>query len=83
MKYSLRAVKGVELSRIHFNADTDREARGMCRDVYERRAPVTDVWVYGKVVVVDEAGIIIHTFARCDYCNEFVCDDDCGSHDSN
>lgn len=82
MKYSLRAVKGEELSRIHFNADTDREARGMCLAVYERRSPGTDVWLDGKVVVVDEAGIIIHTFSRCDYCNQFVCDSDCGSHES-
>jgi hypothetical protein len=39
MKYSLRAVKGEELSRIHFNADTTEKPRGMCRDVYERRSP--------------------------------------------
>ena len=79
MRYSLRAVKGAELSRIHFDADSDRAARIMCRTVYDNLAPATELWLLGKVVVVAEDGTILHTYSHCDYCSQITCADDCGN----
>lgn len=78
MRYSLRAVKGAELSRIHFDADNDRNARNICRDVYDNHAPPTELWLSGKVVVVAEDGTIIYTYAHCDSCSQITCAEDCG-----
>jgi hypothetical protein len=81
MKYSLRAVKGAQLARIHFDADNDREARGMCREVYDDFAPHTELWLEGRVVAVGEDGTIIHTFAVCDSCDRIRCSEDCGNYE--
>ena len=81
MKYSLRAVKGAELARIHFDADSDREARSKCRDVYYDFAPSTELWTEGKVVAVADDGTIIHTFAVCDGCDRIRCSEDCGNYE--
>ena len=81
MRYSLRAVKGAELARIHFDADSDREARSKCRDVYYDFAPSTELWTEGKVVAVAEDGTIIHTFAVCDGCDRIRCSEDCGNYE--
>jgi len=82
MKYSLRAVKGNQLARIHFDADDDREARNMCREVYNNFAPSSELWTAGKVVAVAEDGKIIHTFAHCDSCNRIVCEEGCCDYDN-
>ena len=81
MKYSLRAVKGAQLARIHFDADNDREARSLCRTVYDDFAPCTELWTEGKVVAVGEDGTIVHTFAVCDSCDRIRCSEDCGNYE--
>ena len=81
MKYSLRAVKGAQLARIHFDADSDREARSLCRAVYDDFAPSTELWTEGRVVAVGEDGTIIHTFSVCDSCDRIRCSEDCGNYE--
>lgn len=81
MKYHLRAVKGDQLARIHFDADSDRIALRMCMDVYHNFAPETEVWTHGRVSTVAEDGTIIHTFRHCDNCERIVCEDGCGDYD--
>ena len=82
MKYSLRAVKGAELARIHFDADNDGEARRNSRRVYDECAPSDEeLWNEGKVATVAEDGTIIYKFTHCDTCNKIVCADGCGDYD--
>lgn len=81
MKYHLRAVKGNELQRIHFDADNDRQARNMCREVYDNFAPSREVWTEGKVVAVAEDGTIIYSFERCSSCDRNSCEEGCGEYE--
>jgi hypothetical protein len=82
MNYHLRAVKGNQLARIQFEADSDRHARIICRDVYDNYAPNRELWTDGKVVAVAEDGTIVHTFSHCDSCNRITCEEGCGEYDN-
>ena len=74
--YELRAVKGSKLERLSFIELDNRRAIRNCYSVRENFAPNSDLWRTGKIVLLDDMGVILHKLeieacdcGDCDECN--------------